>query len=198
MKTLHLLTVAVGIAVFGASLYIFYNSQERYTVNIIGAITHYCDTRDPAKFVGVSGFSDIVSSNMGNYEFVLKPGSTGHISMIYVFYPEVMYYGSVEKNYSTVDEILKLHRINVNQFFNRDVQRVLLVGNHLGPTAHGVYLNDTTTYYNDTSVKVDFVIKANPDASKGPFAITIPGCPYQILTVGNVPYNGTFYDETYH
>jgi hypothetical protein len=131
---------------------------------------------------------------MGIYEFVLKPGSVGHVKMVFDFCPSVFEMQSSRTlNYSELNELFQssnstnqiIHKLNEKPPSNDAVLTEI-------PNAMDVGLRidaSDITKLNNHAVGVTYTISSEPSADKATYVITnfYGICPGELLTIGDRP-----------
>ncbi|AIF85043.1 hypothetical protein NTE_03008 [Candidatus Nitrososphaera evergladensis SR1] len=150
----------------------------------------------------------------GIYEFVLKPGSTGIVTMSYDFCAgkgESVVNSSDNKTTSGELKIFfdsfnstnkGIDKLNAEAFSSsdntpKDPLSSLMTKNNVLPTTHISHANETgvdirtsnITRTSDHAVKVTYVISADPSSNKATYIITnfFRTCPGELLTIGDEP-----------
>lgn len=118
----------------------------------------------------------------GLYDFVLKPNSTGHITMGYDF-----------REYTTDDVMKRYHTTLSDAFGTKDLWKldgsglVHLPAEKTGIRAYASNIVNMT----DHAIMVTYTIKANASAENGTYLIPLfQTCPGELVTIGERPYEG--------
>ena len=149
--------------------------------------------------------TDLSIQPVGTYEFVLKPGSVGHVKMAYDFCPNAfLLQPSRTANYSELNKLFQ-SRSSQNEMINRlndkldnntsstglsitssdkqltEALNASVVGLRISPT--------DLTKLGIHSLSVTYVVSAEPDADKATYVITsfYGICPGELLTIGDKP-----------
>ena len=155
--------------------------------------------------------TDLSNQPVGRYEFVLKPGSVGHVKMAYDFCPNAfLTQPSRTANYSELNKLFQsrsspneiIYKLNDKPDNSTSSDKQLL-SEVLNATDVGlrIFPSDLTKL-GIHSLAVTYVISAEPDADKATYVITsfYGICPGELLTIGVKPNEnslewakGTFY-----
>lgn len=152
--------------------------------------------------------TDVSIQPAGIYEFVLKPGSVGHVKMTYDFCPNAFgLQPSRTANYSELNELFQsrnstnkevIYKLNDNfndtisgngafQLLTAPTDQLLIEDN---PAKVGlqIYPSDLTKL-NAHAVSVTYTISAEPSVNKTTYVFTnfYGICPGELLTVGESP-----------
>jgi hypothetical protein len=162
--------------------------------------------------------TDVSIQPIGIYEFVLKPGSTGHVKMTYDFCPNTFGFQSnrtathselteLFQSYNSTNQLVTYLRIakaeNNNDSAIGEIPLAKEEYSARNATDVGlqIYTSDVTKI-NSHSVSLTYTIAADPSASQDTYIITnfYGICPAELLTIGDSPNEdsikygkGTFY-----
>lgn len=128
---------------------------------------------------------------IGIYEFVLRPGSTGEITTIYDFCPSIGKALSNSTKYVNLDSNELRNIFDQTNSTNREMHRFNANAESTyvppgAPTGVEIYPSDFAKV-NENSVKVIYTISATPEADRATYitANFLRVCPGEILTIGN-------------
>lgn len=130
--------------------------------------------------------------NSGIYEFVLKPGSTGFITLNY---------GSPYEDITAEERIKSAYGKTPAEFYDSMPPSIWNIDKETGSVIvdrpasaeeTGVSANvKDVTVLNDGSIQVVYAIESAPSAGRTTYALVMPQtCPGEILTIGETPYRG--------
>lgn len=173
--------------------------QESVASTIKGVKTFGCGAAsDVATFVDAKGFvniSHIYNGTLPFYDFVLKPGNKGSITMILNFSrQEICRYGHCMELNSTQDVLTYGRQTNFTKFFslsNRDILKTYQKFPLIPYNTTDIRLNEEAENLTANSVRITYSIEVSPTADLGNYLLTFYNtCPGELLTVGDKPYRG--------
>jgi len=150
--------------------------------------------------------TDLSIQPVGRYEFVLKPGSVGHVKMVYDFCPNAfLTQPSRTANYSELNKLFQsrsspneiIYKLNDKPDNNTSSTGLSITSSDkqllsevLNATDVGlrIFPSDLTRL-GIHSLAVTYIISAEPDADKATYVITnfYGICPGELLTIGDTP-----------
>lgn len=135
-----------------------------------------CDMHPYAKIIATGGFYTIIPRN-GSYEFVLKPGTIGYMTMIYNF-PQNTTQSFLTQFRSTFADLLSTRIYTLD---DPNTPHSSTEGIKIFPIN---VINDT-----ENSIYVTYVI--NSSKTQGIYLLgTFFSCPGEIITIGEKPFQG--------
>jgi hypothetical protein len=121
----------------------------------------------------------ISGETAGLYNFVLKPGSTGYITLVYEFADITQ---TVLSNYSNFYDFIGPQRISKLSEFPNDYSSSRII----------LKISDIKNL-DEHSIAVTFSVAADISADEGPYLMRLwQTCPGEVLTVGTKPHTGPF------
>ena len=142
--------------------------------------------------------TDLSIQPVGRYEFVLKPGSVGHVKMAYDFCPNTfLNQPSRTANYSELSKLFEsrsspteiIYKLNDKPGNNTSSDNQLLSEVHNATDVGLRIFPSDLTKLGIHSLAVTYIISAEPDADKATYVITnfYGICPGELLTIGDKP-----------
>lgn len=180
----------VGIIIVGAiaSSFLLYF----YWPLLIANDVLVCKHPGTASVEDSRGFVTVASGPLqGKYEFVLKPGSTGYITMRYNFCPDIMTSIISKPSFTTLQDLTqflnstRLQYDGLYRFLDDKGQTVITPPG--GTVGVSVYVSEISKLSQD-SVRVTYTLNADRTAERGIYLMKLYlSCPGGILTVGEDP-----------
>lgn len=138
---------------------------------------------DATGFVTVNERYKDQNGVLGLYDFVLKPNSSGQITILYDF-----------REYRVADFMASYHTTLAEVFGPKEeVKKLVGAGFAILPVEKAgisIYASDITNM-TEHIIKVTYTVKAEHNAEKGTYLIDIfQTCPGELITVGEKPYEG--------
>lgn len=153
--------------------------------------------RNEQGFLTARKLTNESSGEPGLFDFVLRPGSTGHLNLTYqVYEPAHDTHNTTE---GVIRDLFSSQNNTAWEMFNwpyytkhvgvvnGTVRFIVIPDEKVGLSVNASTITPTSPY----SVDVTYTIRASASAERGTYRILLPGmCLGQLVTIGDTPYQG--------